>query len=41
MRFDDALRSYTKLYELTYRDPQWMRKAAEIHARRGETEAGR
>jgi thioredoxin-like negative regulator of GroEL len=39
MRFDDALRSYTKLYELTYRDPQWMRKAAEIHARRGETEA--
>jgi thioredoxin-like negative regulator of GroEL len=39
MRFDDALRSYTKLYELTYRDPQWMRKTAEIHARRGETEA--
>ena len=39
MRFDDALRSYTKLYELTYHDPQWMRKAAEIHARRGEAEA--
>ena len=35
MRFDDALASYTKLYDLTYHDPQWMRKAAEIHARLG------
>jgi tetratricopeptide (TPR) repeat protein len=39
MRFDDALRSYTKLYELTYRDPQWMRKVAEVHARLGQTDA--
>ncbi len=35
MRFDDALASYTKLYDLTYHDPQWMEKAAETHARAG------
>ena len=35
MRFDDALASYTKLYDLTYHDPQWMQKAAEVHARLG------
>lgn len=36
MRFDDALSGYNKLYELTYHDPQWMQKAAEIHARKGQ-----
>lgn len=35
MRFDDAVASYTRTYELTYRDPQWMEKIAELHARRG------
>ena len=35
MRWDDALASYIKLYDLTYHDPQWMQKAAEVHARRG------
>jgi tetratricopeptide (TPR) repeat protein len=35
MRFDEALASYTKLYDLTYHDPHWMEKAAEIHARQG------
>jgi len=40
MRFDDALRSlHEALRNLLTGDPQWMRKAAEIHARRGETEA--
>ncbi len=33
MRFDDALASYTKLYDLTYHDPHWMEKAAEVDAR--------
>ena len=35
MRFGDALGSYTRLYELTYRDPQWLMKAAELQARMG------
>jgi hypothetical protein len=35
MRFDDALAGYAKLYDLTYHDPQWMEKAAGIHARKG------
>ncbi len=39
MRFDDALSSYRKIYDLTYRDPQWMRKVAEVYARRGQTDA--
>lgn len=39
MRFDDALASYQKIYELTYRDPQWMRKSAEVYARRGQADA--
>lgn len=36
MRFDAALLSYTRLYELTYRDPQWMIKVAEMRARSGQ-----
>lgn len=39
MRFDDALGSYRKIYDLTYRDPQWMRKVAEVYARRGQIDA--
>ncbi|HLK69450.1 MAG TPA: hypothetical protein VKU19_38730 [Bryobacteraceae bacterium] len=37
MRFDDAIRSYGRLYELTYRNPQWMTKVAELRARTGQT----
>jgi Flp pilus assembly protein TadD len=39
MRFDQALSSYGKIYELAYHDPQWMEKIAELHARRGEADA--
>ena len=35
MRFEDALKRYTKLYDLTYHTPHWMEKAAEVHARQG------
>lgn len=34
-RFDEAAADYTHLYSLTYSDPQWMRKVAEIRARQG------
>ncbi len=37
VRFDDAVKSYTRLYDLTYRDPQWMVKVAELHARSGRS----
>jgi predicted Zn-dependent protease len=37
MRFGDALKSYSRLYELAYRDPQWMVKVAELRARSGQT----
>jgi Tfp pilus assembly protein PilF len=36
MRFEDATRTYTRLYELAYRDPQWLIKVAELRARRGQ-----
>jgi tetratricopeptide (TPR) repeat protein len=39
MRFDDAIETYGRLYELAYRDPQWMTKVAELRARSGETAA--
>jgi cellulose synthase operon protein C len=39
MRFADALKSYTRLYDLTYRDPQWMVKVAELQARSGANAA--
>lgn len=32
---DDAIALYRKLYTLTYRDPQWMEKVAELCARQG------
>ena len=38
MRFDAAVASYTKTYELTYHDPQWMEKIAELRARQGRVE---
>ncbi|MGA9057049.1 MAG: hypothetical protein WB763_11110 [Terriglobia bacterium] len=39
MRFDDALKSYSRLYELAYENPAWMEKVAELHARQGQTDA--
>jgi cellulose synthase operon protein C len=39
MRFDDAAATAEKLYELTYRNPQWMQKLAELRARQGQTAA--
>jgi Tfp pilus assembly protein PilF len=39
MRFDDALKSYSRLYELNYENPAWMEKIAELHARQGQTDA--
>jgi predicted Zn-dependent protease/predicted negative regulator of RcsB-dependent stress response len=39
MRSDDALKSYSRLYELAYQNPVWMEKVAELHARQGRTEA--
>jgi len=39
MRFDDALKSYSHLYELTYQNPTWMEKIAELRAREGQTDA--
>ena len=37
-RFDDAAKTYTTLYGLTYQDPQWMGKVAEIRARQGSAQ---
>ena len=39
MRFDEAAATSEKLYELTYRNPQWMDKLAELRARQGQTAA--
>ncbi len=39
MRFDQAAASYTRIYELTYRNPQWMERIAEIRARQREADA--
>jgi Tfp pilus assembly protein PilF len=36
LRFDAAVASYARLYDLTYRDPQWMTKVAELRARLGQ-----
>ena len=35
MRFADAAATYRRLYELSYRDPQWLEKVAELSARQG------
>ncbi len=39
MRFDDALKSYQRLYQQTYENPEWMEKIAELYAREGQTDA--
>ncbi len=39
LRFADAIQTYSKLYELSYRNPEWMREIAELHARLGQTDA--
>jgi tetratricopeptide (TPR) repeat protein len=36
MRFDDAAADYERLYQLNYKDPQWMEKIAETRARQGK-----
>jgi tetratricopeptide (TPR) repeat protein len=38
LRFADAERSYTRLFDLTYRNSQWMEKVAEVRARQGQRE---
>ncbi len=35
LRFDDAVNDYERLYQLAYKDPQWMEKIAEVRARQG------
>ena len=35
LRFDDALKDYERLYQLTYKDPKYMEKIAEVRARQG------
>ena len=37
LRFEAAAATAAKLYELTYRNPQWMEKLAEMRAREGRT----
>ncbi|MBS1866835.1 MAG: tetratricopeptide repeat protein, partial [Acidobacteria bacterium] len=36
-RFDDAAADYERLYQLTYKDPKWLEKLAELRARQGRT----
>ena len=35
LRFDDAVADYERIYQLTYKDPTWMEKIAEVRARQG------
>jgi tetratricopeptide (TPR) repeat protein len=37
-RFDEAATDYERLYQLTYKDPKWMQKLAELRARQGRTD---
>lgn len=37
LRFDEAISDYERIYELAYKDPQWMEKVAETRARQGKT----
>ncbi len=37
-RFDDAVSEYERLYMLSYKDPQWMFKAAQARARQGKND---
>jgi cellulose synthase operon protein C len=36
MRFDDAASDYARVYQLAYKDPQWMEKVAVTRARQGK-----
>ena len=36
MRFDDAVADYDHIYQLAYKDPQWMEKVAAVRARQGK-----
>jgi len=36
MRFDEAASDYEHVYQLAYRDPQWMEKVATVRARQGK-----
>jgi len=36
MRFDNAVSDYEKIYQLAYKDPQWMEKVATVRARQGK-----
>ena len=36
MRFDDAAADYEQIYQLAYKDPQWMEKVAVTRARQGK-----
>jgi hypothetical protein len=38
LRFDDAAADYEHVYELTYKDPKWMEKVAEVRARQCRNE---
>ena len=37
MRFDEAAADYERIYQLGYKDPQWMEKVATVRARQGKT----
>jgi cellulose synthase operon protein C len=37
MRFDEAAADYEHIYQLAYKDPQWMGKVAAVRARQGKT----
>jgi cellulose synthase operon protein C len=37
MRFDEAASDYEHIYQLAYKDPQWMEKVATVRARQGKT----
>jgi len=36
MHFDDAVSDYEHIYQLAYKDPQWMEKIAAVRARQGK-----
>ena len=37
MRFDEAASDYEHIYQLAYKDPQWMERVASVRARQGRT----
>jgi Tfp pilus assembly protein PilF len=39
LRFDEVAATAARLYDLTYRDPKWMEKLAEVRARQGQNAA--